>query len=274
MSTNNLFCPECGKRFTPDQRYCESCGTKLPVVSQYAKPESPSAKPSQSQNIVPTKPGGIFDINRNYYILKEKFWDWGSGDILDEKNQIIGKMKRVFFSIRKRIELQEIDGTIAATIHSKIVSARGAQDLKDVEGNLIARIKKKILSFIHPLFYLEDAEGRQWYEAQGKFMGWSYKVKDLSTGKIVAEVEKADRWRDVFLGGLFDFKDTYALRILDNETDRRILLGFVISIDNILFDTRGGAMGFIPLGLPRGRGGRGPGRLPGKIAGKLPRFKF
>ena len=145
-------------------------------------------------------------------------------------------MKRVILSIRRRVELKEVDGTIAATIHAKIVSARGAQDLKDPQGNLIARIKKKILSFFRPVFYLEDPEGNRWYKAQGRFMGFSFKVYDETTGNVVAEIEKADRWRDLFLGGLLDFKDTYALRILDNETDRRILVGFVLSIDNVLHD--------------------------------------
>ncbi len=144
-------------------------------------------------------------------------------------------MKRIILSIRRRVELQEIDGTISATIHAKIISARGAQDLKDPQGNLVARIKKKILSVFRPKFFLEDAEGTRWYEAQGKFMGWSYKVTDMS-GNLIAEIEKEDRWRDVLLGGLMDFKDTYALRILDNVTDRRILLGFVLSIDNVLHD--------------------------------------
>ena len=144
-------------------------------------------------------------------------------------------MKRIILSIRRRVELREIDGTVIATIHSKIISARGAQDLKDPQGNLIARIKKKIFSIFRPKFFLEDAQGTRWYEAQGKFMGWSYKVTDMS-GNLVAEIEKADKWRDIFLGGLFDFKDTYALRIMDNVTDRRILLGFVLSIDNVLHD--------------------------------------
>ena len=66
-------------------------------------------------------------------------------------------------------------------------------------------------------------------------MGFSFRVTDMS-GKLIAEIEKADRWRDIFLGGLLDFKDTYALRIHDNEVDRRILLGFVLSIDNVLHD--------------------------------------
>ncbi len=179
---------------------------------------------------------GLFDLNRDYYILKEKYWDWGSGEILDEKNEVIGRMKRKILSIKRKVELLELDGTLSASIHAKLISARNAQDLKDAQGNLIARIKKKIVA-IKPKFFLEDPNGNRWYEAKGNFFGFSFKVTDLSTGKIIAEIEKADKWRDMFLGGLLDFKDTYALRILDKETDRRILVGFVLSIDNVLHDT-------------------------------------
>ena len=225
----SMYCQNCGAEIKElNQRFCQNCGSEIKNVIQ--------GTPSTSQS--PPKLGGLFDINRSYYILKEKYWDWGSGDILDENNKIIGKMHRRFFSIRKKVELMEPDGSIVATIHAKILSARGAQDLKTPDGELIARIKKKILSLFRPVFYLEAPDGTQWYRAQGKFLGWSYKVYDVSTGEIVAEIEKADKWRDVFLGGLLDFKDTYALRILDNETDRRILVGFVLSIDNVLHDNR------------------------------------
>ena len=222
-----MKCPECGAELKkPDQKFCHQCGADL------------TKKTAVSENSASTsKPEGLFDLNRNYYILKEKYWDWGSGDILDENNQIIGKMHRKIFSLRKKIELQEPDGTVVATIHEKLVSARGAQDLKDPEGNLIARIKKKIVA-IKPKFWLESPDGKRWYEAKGNFWGFSFKVTDLTTGKVVAEIEKADKWRDMFLGGLLDFKDTYALKILDNETDRRILVGFVLSIDNVLHDKK------------------------------------
>ena len=236
---NIPFCNDCGAEIKDlSQNFCEKCGSR---ISSTPTQEEVVSTPSRTAPVTTLgfesydRPGGLFDINRNYYILKEKYWDWGSGDILDENNQIIGKMKRVILSIRRRVELLEVDGTISATIHSKIVSARGAQDLKDPYGNMIARIKKKITSIFRPKFFLEDINGERFFEAQGKFMGWSYKVTDMS-GKLIAEIEKADRWRDVFLGGLLDFKDTYALRILDNETDRRILLGFILSIDNVLHD--------------------------------------
>jgi len=231
------YCPNCGVAVSKEQKFCEDCGTEIPKIkidSGQQTEEKVSAKSS-----VPHKEGGLFDLSRNYYVIKERAWDLGYGDIMDENGKIVGKMNRILFSVRRRVELQELDGVVAATIHSKIVSARGAQDLKDPAGNLIARIKKKILTFLHPKFFLEDPFGNRWYEAVGNFMGWSFKVYEVATGKQVAEIEKADRWRDVFLGGIFDFADTYALKILDDVTDRRILVGFVLSIDNTMHDTTG-----------------------------------
>jgi len=259
-----MYCPNCGSKINDlNQRYCEECGEKLELNRSQSPPQSPE-QTSQKQE---TNQLGLFDLNRTYYVLKEKYWDWGRGDIYDENGEVIGRMNRIFISLRRKIELLETDGTVAATIHEKIFSARGAQDLKDPEGNLIARIKKKITSFFRPKFWLEDPSGRRWYEAQGEFMGWSYKIKDLSTGKIVAEIEKADRWRDIFLGGIFDFQDTYALKILDKETDRRILVGFVLSIDNVLHDNRHGPF----MHTRWGPGPFGPGRRPGRFPGRFPR---
>ena len=237
-----MHCPNCGTKAAKDgQRFCEHCGTELPAITAQTEPQTSQelTQTNQGSNVPYSSynfPGGLFDINRNYYVIKEKMWDMGGGEILDEKGNLIGRMKRKILSIRRRVSLLELDGTVSAVIHAKIISARGAQELKDPEGNLIAKIKKKILSFFKPKFFLEDPEGNRWFEAIGKFMGWSFKVYDITTGEIIAEIEKADRWRDVFLGGIFDRKDVYALRILDNQTDRRILVGFVLSIDNILHD--------------------------------------
>ncbi len=238
MNTIPNFCSNCGAELKDSiQKFCQNCGSE--IREQTEKVSLLSTTPPSSQATIPTTKGlGLFDINRNYYILKEKYWDWGSGDILDENNQIIGKMHRIILSIRKRVELKEVDGTVVATIHAKLITARAAQDLKTPDGELIARIKKKILSLFRPVFFLEAPDGTQWFRAQGKFMGFSFKIYDVVTGEVVAEIEKADKWRDIFLGGIFDFKDTYVLKILDNKTDRRILLGFVLSVDNVLHDTR------------------------------------
>lgn len=244
------YCPNCGDEIKEtSQNFCEKCGSPIPSsISQNETASTPAVTISTPVSGMQSydRLGGLFDINRNYYLFKKKYWDnwetlplepeWSSSDILDENNQVIGRMKRIIHGIRRRVELSEVDGSVAATIHAKIVSARGARDLKDPQGNLIARIKKKILSFFKSTFYLEDPNGNQWFRAQGEFTRFSFKIFDVTTGKVVAEIEKADKWRDVFLRGLLDFKDTYALRVLDNETDRRILLAFVLSIENVLHD--------------------------------------
>jgi uncharacterized protein YxjI len=253
-----VSCPNCGDPIDENQKFCEKCGTELrAVIKPIKKGEKNSLTPSSTQPRLESS--DLLNLNRSYYLIHERMWDMGYGDIMDEEGKLIGRMNRILLSIRRRVELQELDGTVVATIHSKIISARGAQDLKTPDGELIARIKKKILTFFKSKFYLEDPLGTRWFEADGDFFGWSFKIYDLTTGKLVAEIEKADRWRDVFLGGIFDFADRYALRILDNETDRRILLGFVLSIDNVMHDTSGGGG---MMGIPFGRGSR-PGPFGG-----------
>jgi len=255
-----MSCPNCEDPIDENKKLCEKCGAELRSVKKTPeKGEKISLTSAPKQTHLES--ASLFDLSRNYYIIKERMWDMGYGDIMDEEGKLIGRMNRILFSIRRRVELQELDGTVVATIHSKIVSARGAQDLKTPDGELIARIKKKILTFFRSKFFLEDPLGTRWFEANGDFFGWSFKIYDLTTGKLVAEIEKADRWRDVFLGGIFDFADRYALRILDNETDRRILVGFVLSIDNVMHDS--GGSGFMMGGM----GSRRRGRFPGPFGG-------
>lgn len=225
------FCPKCGDPLEPNQKFCEKCGAGIAEFEQGAPGKVNVGSPS---SISPGS-GGLFDKSRNYYILKEKYWDWGSGPILDEQGREIGKMHRKIFSLRQRIEFQELDGTVNAYIHKKIVSIKPTYDLKDGAENQLARLSKTFFSMFRPKFYLEDANGQKIMIAQGKFMGFDFTVTDMS-GKLIGTIKKADKWRDVFLKGLFDFKDTYALKIEDPTVDRRLLLGFVIAIDNTLHD--------------------------------------
>ena len=254
-----MYCHNCGNKISDEtQKYCEQCGVKLNHASVKSTTSQPQEKQSKSD-------ASLFDLSRTYYLIHEKSWNFGSGDIYDENGNVIGRMKREFFNIRRKVDLLEVDGTVAATLEEKVVSLRGENRILDPQGNLIARIKKKITSFIHPKFWLEDPDENRWYDAKGEFMGWSFRVIESETGKTVAEIEKADKWQDIFLGGIFNYQDKYALKILDNETDRRILVAFVLSIDNVLHDQTHGFGAHTRWGpgpFPRRRTGRFPG--PGK----------
>jgi len=226
------FCIQCGDPLEPGQKFCEKCGAKVELDGNSQIEKSPV---SASSTTTYSK-GSLFDPSRNFYILKEKYWDWGSGPIMDEQGKEIGKMHRKIFSIRKKIELQEMNGQMVMSIENKLIAIKPTYTLKDEQGRSIARLRKTFWSFIRPKFYLEDMQGVKLLEAQGKFLGFSFKVLD-AYGNIVATIEKADRFRDLFLGGIFDFADTYALKIESPDVDRRVLLGFVLAIDNTLHDT-------------------------------------
>ena len=104
-----------------------------------------------------------------------------------------------------------------------------------MDDKILGRTNKKIMSFIRPKMWMENTNGERQLIGQGSFAGWNFDITDTKGNKI-AEVSKADRWRDVLLSGVFDFSDTYAVHILDSTYDKRIILGLVIAIDNSVHD--------------------------------------
>lgn len=180
---------------------------------------------------------GLLSPELHYYVLKEQWWDWGSGDLYNQKGTQIGKIHRRVISMRAFTEVSELDGTQVFTINKKLVSMRPSYMIKDSEGRLLGRTNRKILTFFRPKLWLEDREGEKLLEAKGNFLGKSFDVKDMD-GNLKAKIGKSDFFKDILLGGLFDFSDTYAIKVLDFNFDRRLLLGFVIAIDNSVHDKR------------------------------------
>ncbi len=180
---------------------------------------------------------GLLGSSVNYFVLKEKWWDWGSGDIYNKKGTPIGKMHRKVISLRALTEITEMDGTLLFTVNKKLVSVRPSYMIKDAQGNLLGRTNRKIFTLFRPKLWLEDEDGKKLLEAKGNFLGRDFKVKDIK-GNLKAEIGKSDFFKDLVFGGLFDFSDTYAVRILDPEYNKLLLLGFVIAIDNSVHDEK------------------------------------
>jgi uncharacterized protein YxjI len=180
---------------------------------------------------------GLLSPEVDYFVLKEKWWDWGSGDIYNEKGMSIGKMHRKIISLRALTEVTETDGTLVFTINKKLASIRASYMIKDPQGHTLGRTHRKILSFFRPKLWLEDEHGKKLLEAQGNFLGRDFKIAD-SHGDLKAKIGKSDFFKDLVFGGVFDFSDTYAVQILDPEYDKQLLLGFVIAIDNSVHDEK------------------------------------
>jgi uncharacterized protein YxjI len=158
---------------------------------------------------------------------------------MDATGKEIGKMHRKVISIRSTIEFLELDGRISAKIDRKLIAIRPTYDIYDGDGRQIGRFSKNLFSFLRPRFELKDETGKIIMTAQGKVMGWDFKIfqgESRSDNDVVAEVHKADRWQDVFFSGGWNFSDTYGVKVIDPNIDRKLLMGFVITIDNVLHD--------------------------------------
>jgi len=220
-----MKCPNCGFDNPPDAKFCVRCGTKLSAGT------TPSGAAISTGSV-------LLDPRRTFYVLQEKYWNWGSGDIFDERGQVIGKMKRKILSLRAEIQLTEPNEIVVGKVVKKILSIRQTYDLLTPDGQLVARMNKKLLSLFRPSLWLEDPNGNHLFEAKGNFMGFNFEIKDTS-GRKVAQVQMLNKWKEMFLGGsIFDITDKYALQILDPNVDRLQMLSFVIAIDNSVHDKR------------------------------------
>ena len=180
---------------------------------------------------------GLLQPTVNYFVIKEKWWDWGGGDIYNKEGIPIGKMHRKVISLRALTEVTETDRTLAFTVNRKLVSIRASYIIKDAHGNMLGRTNRKIFTLFRPKLWLEDEDGKKLLEAKGNFLGRDFKITN-SEGNVKAKVDKSDFFKDLVFGGVFDFSDTYAVQILDPDYDKRLLLGFVIAIDNSVHDKK------------------------------------
>ncbi len=124
----------------------------------------------------------------NFYVLKKKWWDWGSGDIYDRAGITIGKMHRRILSLRALTEVTESDGTVVFTVNKKLISIRPSYMLKDAAGNLLGRTNRKILTLFRPKLWLENDSGEKLLEAQGNFLGRDFHGR---TSTVTRRLESA-----------------------------------------------------------------------------------
>ena len=177
----------------------------------------------------------LLDPNIEHYVLHEKVWKFGGGEIYNTAGEKIGAMKRKLLSMRAEISFEQPDGEVICTINRKLISARPIYDVKLPDDTLIGRAKAAMFAFRGSIS-MYDANEEQIFKAQGGVTKWNFEIQHPDDKKIVyAVIKKADKFRDVFLPA-FNFKDRYVIHVVDPDVDRLMLLAYAIIIDNTYHD--------------------------------------
>ena len=73
------FCNNCGEEIKNlSQKFCEKCGSSVQFNEQQREQApKPIGTPTSISSVMQPydHPGGLFDLNRNYYVLKEKYFN-------------------------------------------------------------------------------------------------------------------------------------------------------------------------------------------------------
>lgn len=177
----------------------------------------------------------LLDPTIEHYVLHEKVWKFGGGEIYNPQGEKVGVMKRKLISMRAEIKLMNPDESEICIINKKLVSARPIYDVKTPDGELIGRGKRPMIA-LRGSIDMYDSEDKMIYKAQGGVTKWNFVITDVHDKKrVYAQIKKADKWRDVFAPA-FNFKDRYVVHIVDQNAPRLMLLAYAIIIDNVYHD--------------------------------------
>jgi uncharacterized protein YxjI len=201
------------------------------------QPEQPAiSAPEAPPEEVPTS-ALLFDPSRIYYGFDRSWWGFGAGSLYDQKGNTIGHLYRRVLTMRKSIEFREADNaTVSAILHKKL-SSLDTMEIENGHQLNLARIKMKTQKTENLAIWLEDLQGNLMLSAEGDFEGFSFVLYD-EPRNVVAEIDKAEKWKDIFVGKEgFSFKDKYAIVLQqDARCERRFILPLVIAVEEALHE--------------------------------------
>jgi uncharacterized protein YxjI len=158
------------------------------------------------------------------YLLKQKLLSWGNDfRIRNETGEDVFFVDGKVFSLRNRLEFQDMQGREIATIQKKLLSWGPTYEIYR-DGQLAARVKKHLFTLFRCKFTV-DVPGPDDLEAQGNFFEYEYTFRRGS--REVATVSK--RW--------FSWTDTYGVEVGEGEDDVLVLASAIV-IDQICHEDK------------------------------------
>ncbi len=172
----------------------------------------------------------LLDPAITHYVVREKSYKLSGGEIFDKDGNKLAIIKRKLLALKAEIRLEELDESPLCFIHKKSFSARPIYDVKTPDGVLIGCAKRPLIAFRGSID-MYNADDKIIYKARGGVSKGKIRIMDPKDKKnVYAEIKRSDGCRDI------NFKDRYAIHVVDPDVDRLMLLAYAIIIDNVYHD--------------------------------------
>lgn len=168
-----------------------------------------------------------------YYVIKENFYDLSNKDIHNERGEVIGQLVTSITLLRTNITVYGIDNEPLILLNSRQFTLYPGYDIKDSNNLLLCRTKKTFLPFIQHKMWVENPSGHKILSVEGSYADFDFSIID-DNNLLIARIRLSETLPEIFQQYSFDFSNTYTLNIIDLNYDRKIILGFVVAICNII----------------------------------------
>ncbi|MCX6012816.1 MAG: LURP-one-related family protein [Chloroflexi bacterium] len=176
---------------------------------------------------------GLLSREQAYYVIKENFCDQCNRDIHNERGEVIGKLSISITLFRTDIIIYGIEDEPLILLNSRQLTLHTGYDIRDVSNLLLGRTKKTLLPFTQQKMWVEDISGQKILSAEGSYSGFDFSIVD-NNNILIAQIRQSETWPEIFKRYSFDFSNTYTLNVIDLNYDRKLILGFVVVICNII----------------------------------------
>ena len=152
--------------------------------------------------------------------IRNKWISLRGGSVVKDLNEKdVLRVKGKFFTFTRKKFVQDMDGNTLYIVRNKFWRFFHYRAfVLDKDKNIIVRIKRKIFS-LHDRFFFTSDLGE--LEIKGNILCYDYHI--ILNGEEIGHVSRKISLRDSFVLETFD----------DTKVDWRLLVAFVIAIDNI-----------------------------------------
>ncbi len=185
----------------------------------------------------------LFDSKITKYIIKWGLFTHVNPEIFDGDKNLIGKM-RLSGIMNKKLLLLDSSDKIVLTANKKNLAITRTYEVKDEKNNQVGIVKSKsILNYME--LVMKDSNSNQVLKMDilkpkwGRYLAYLDRCEGFEinepNGKKIAKVTTEDEDRKTELGKL-EMSFTWTMDVFESSFDRKVLLGFLISIFSSNYD--------------------------------------
>ncbi len=172
--------------------------------------------------------------NYNYIILKKFFDEFGSQDIINEFNQVIGKINFNLFKLNRNLEIQDLRSNKLITIEIKNTLFSTNLLSKYENGDIFGKIKISKLLLPRSIIYIMNKNGDKQYSAIGDLKRWNYKIMNLSNDEIIAKIRDVNEKNTLIQNLHIVFGKYYCIEFINQTIEKIKIMCFIITLNFLM----------------------------------------